>query len=73
VEDGGVHLGPDLLQVLEDERTELDETQGALAPGDDGVHAGTVPVVGADPTVAVAVQRGGVATGAAVALTRDQV
>jgi hypothetical protein len=48
------------LKVLEQDRTELDESEGRLAPGDDGVHAWTVAVVGADTAVAVAVESGGV-------------
>ena len=49
------------LEVLEQDRTELDQPQGRLAPGDDGVHAGAVAVVGADAAVAVTVEGGGVA------------
>ena len=48
------------LQVLEQDRAQLDDAQRGLAPGDDGVHAGTVAVVGADAAVAVAVERRGV-------------
>src|SRR5205814_4151244 len=43
------------LEILEQDRTELDESEGRLAPGDDGVHARTVAVVGADAAVAVAI------------------
>ena len=60
-------------EVLEQDRTELDQPQGRLAPDDDGVHAGTVAVVGADAAVAVAVERGGVAAVAAITFTGDQV
>ena len=73
VADGGrVHLVPD-LQILEQDRPQLDEPQGRLASGDDGVHAGTVAVVGADAAVAVAIERGGVAARPAVTLTGDQI
>ena len=61
------------LEVLEQDRTELDQPQGGLAPGDDGVHAGTVAVVGTDAAVAVAVERGGVAAGPAIALAGDEI
>jgi len=61
------------LEILEQDRTELDESEGRLAPGDDGVHAGAVAVVGADAAVAVAVQRRGVAAVPAIALAGDQI
>ncbi len=70
--DGCVHSVPG-LEILEEDRTELDESEGRLAPGDDGVHAGTVAVVGADAAIAVTVERRGVAAGAAIALTRNQI
>ena len=60
-------------QVLEQDRPELDEPQGGLAPGDDGVHAGAVRVVGADAAVAVAVKARGIAAVPAVALTGDEI
>jgi hypothetical protein len=69
---GGVHLVPD-LEILEQDRTELDESEGRLAPGDDGVHAGTVAIVGAYAAVAVTVKGGGVAAVAAVTFASDQV
>src|SRR3990172_2798436 len=71
----GRRRGPSVpdLEVLEQDRTELDESEGRLAPGDDGVHAGTVAVVGTDAAVAVAVEGGGVAAGPAISLTGDQV
>ena len=73
VADGGrFHLVPG-LQILEQDRAQLDEAQRRLAPGDDGVHAGAVRVVRADATVAVAVERGGVAARAAVTLAGDQI
>jgi hypothetical protein len=61
------------LEILEQDRTELDEAEGRLAPGDDGVHAGTVAVVGADAAVAVAIEGGRVAARSAVAFTGDQI
>jgi len=61
------------LEILEQDRTELDESEGRLAPGDDGVHAGTVAVVGADAAVAVAVEGGRVAAGAAISFTGDEI
>jgi hypothetical protein len=61
------------LEILEQDRTELDQAQGRLAPGDDGVHAGTVGVVGADAAVAVAVEGGGVAAGPTVTFAGDQI
>jgi hypothetical protein len=66
-------LGARGLSFLEQDRTELDEAQSALAPGDDGVHAGTVAVVGADAAVAVAVQRSRVAAVPAIAFTGDEI
>jgi hypothetical protein len=61
------------LEVLEQDRTELDESEGRLAPGDDGVHAGTIAVVGADAAVAVTVEGGPVAARSAVSLTGDEI
>src|SRR4029079_7254795 len=61
------------LEVLQQDRTELDEAQGRLAPGDDGVHAGAVAVVGTDATVAITVERRRVAAAPAVALAGDQI
>jgi hypothetical protein len=73
VADGGrVHLVPD-PQILEQDWPQLDEPQGRLAPGDDGVYAGTVAVVGADTTVAVAIERRGVAARSAVTLAGDEI
>jgi hypothetical protein len=60
-------------QVLEQDRTELDQAECRLAPDDDGVHAGTVAVVGANAAVAIAVKRRGVAAVAAITFTGDQV
>jgi hypothetical protein len=65
-------LVPD-LEILEQDRAELDQAQGRFAPGDDGVHAGTVAVVGADAAVAVAVEGRRVAAGAAIALAGDEI
>jgi hypothetical protein len=61
------------LEIVEQDRTELDESESRLAPGDDGVHAGTVAVVGAHAAVAIAVERRGVAATPAVALAGDQI
>ena len=73
VADGGrVHLTPP-LQILEQDRSQLDEPQRRLAPGDDGVHARTVAVMRADATVAVTVQGGRIAAGPAVSLTGDEI
>jgi hypothetical protein len=73
VADGGcVHLVPD-LEILEQDRTELDQAEGRLAPGDDGVHAGTIAVVGADAAVAVAVERSSVAAAPTVPLAGDEI
>jgi hypothetical protein len=69
---GRVHSVPG-LEVLKQDRAELDEAQGRLAPGDDGVHAGTVAVVRADATVAVTVEGCGVAARPAVTLTGDEI
>src|SRR6185295_2553806 len=60
-------------QVLEQDRSELDQPKGGLAPDDDGVHAGTVAVVRTDATIAVAVECGGVAAVAAITFAGDQV
>jgi hypothetical protein len=61
------------LEVLQQDRSELDQAQGRLAPGDDGVHAGTVAVVGAHAAVAVTVEGCCVAARPAVTLTGDQI
>jgi hypothetical protein len=66
-------LGARGLSFLEQDRTELDEAQGALAPGDDGVHAGTIAVVRADAAVAVAVQRSRIAAVPAIAFAGDEI
>ena len=60
-------------QVLQEQRPQLDDAQGRLAPCDDGVHAGAVAVVRAGPAVAIAVEPRGIAAGTAIALTGDQV
>ena len=73
VADGGrVHLVPD-LEILEQDRAQLDEPQGRFAPGDDGVHAGAVAVVGAHAAVAITVQGGGVTARSAVPLAGDEI
>jgi hypothetical protein len=61
------------LEILEQDRTELDEAQGRLAPGDDGVHAGAVAVVGADAAVAVTVEGRSVTARSAVSLTGNEI
>jgi hypothetical protein len=65
-------LIPD-LEILEQDRAELDQAQGRLAPGDDGVDARTVAVVGADSAVAVTIERCRVAARAAIALAGDEI
>ena len=70
---GRVHDLAPVPEILEQDRAQLDDAQRGLAPSDDGVHAGTVAVVGTDPAVAVAVERGGVAAVAAITFTGDQV
>jgi hypothetical protein len=73
VADGGrVHLVPD-PQILQQDGPQLDEPQGRLASGDDGVHAGTVAVVGADAAVAIAIECRGVAARPAVTLAGDEI
>jgi hypothetical protein len=61
------------LDVLEQDRTELDQAKGRLAPGDDGVDARTVAVVGAYAAVAITVECRGVAARPAVPLTGNQI
>src|SRR6188768_1839408 len=58
---------------LEQDRTELDDAQCSLAPGDDGVDTRTVSVVRADSAVAVAIERHGITAITTLALTRDQI
>ena len=73
VADGGrFHLVPG-LQILEQDRAQLDEAQRSLASGDDGVHAGTISVVGADAAVAVTVECRGVTARPAVSLAGDEI
>jgi len=62
-----------LPEVLEQDGAELDESKGSLTPGDDGVHAGTIAVVGTDATVSVTVEGGGVATVSTISLAGDQI
>jgi hypothetical protein len=61
------------LKVLEQDRTELDQAKGRLAPGDDGVDTRTVAVVGADATVAITVECRGVTARSAVPLAGNQI
>ena len=69
---GGFHLVPS-LEILEQDRAQLDESQRSLASGDDGVHAGTISVVGADAAVAVTVECRGVTARPAVSLAGDEI
>jgi hypothetical protein len=61
------------LEILEQDRPQLDEPKGRLAPCDDGVHAGTVGVVRAHAAVAVTVEGRCIAARAAISLARDQI
>jgi hypothetical protein len=61
------------LEVLEQDRTELDKAKGRLAPGDDGVDARTVAVVGTDAAVAITVECRGITARPAVPLTGNQI
>jgi hypothetical protein len=73
VADGGCfHLVPG-LQILEQDRAQLDEAQRGLASGDDGVHAGAVTIVRAHPAVAVAIEGCRVTARSAVTLTGDEI
>jgi hypothetical protein len=73
VADGRVlHLIP-LAKILEQDRPQLDDLQRGLAPSDDGVHTRTIAVVGADSTVAVAVEPRRIAAGTAIALTGNEI
>jgi hypothetical protein len=65
-------LVPD-LEILEKDRAKLDQPEGRLAPGDDGVHAGTVGVVRADAAVSVTVESGRIAARSAVPLACDEI
>jgi hypothetical protein len=67
-----VHLGA-APNVLQEDRPKLDEPQGGLASGDDGVHTSTVGVVRADAAVAIAIQGRGVAAIPAVPLAGDEI
>ncbi len=73
VADGGrIHLVAS-LQILEQERAQLDEPQRRLAPRDDGVHARAVAVVRADAAIAIAIEGGRVTARPTVALTGDEI
>src|SRR5580765_3637627 len=61
------------LEILEQDWPELDQAQRRFAPGDDGVHAGAVAVMGADAAVAITVECGGIAARATIALAGDQI
>ena len=58
---------------LEQDRTELDDAQRSLAPGDDGVDTRTVSVVRTYSAVAIAVERHGIATATTFALARNEI
>jgi hypothetical protein len=61
------------LEVLEQDRAKLDQPEGGLASGDDGVHAGTVSVMWADSAVAVTVEGRRIAARSAVPLAGDEI
>jgi hypothetical protein len=61
------------LEILEQDRSELDQAEGLLAPGDDGVHAGTIAVVGADAAVAVTVECRCIAARPTIPLAGDEI
>ena len=61
------------LEILEQDRAQLDEPQRRLASGDDGVHAGAIAVVGTHATIAVTVESGRIAAVPAIALARDEI
>ncbi len=69
---GGIHLVPD-PQILEQDRAQLDEAQRGLASGDDGVHAGTVAVVGTDAAIAVTVEGRCIAARPTIAFACDEI
>ena len=58
---------------MEQDRTELDQPQGCLAPGDDGVHAWAVAVMAAHAAVAIAIEGCGIAAGPAVPFASDEI
>jgi len=58
---------------MEQDRTQLDQPQGCLAAGDDGVHAGAIRVVGTDTTVAIAIEGSGIAAGPAVPFASNEI
>jgi hypothetical protein len=60
-------------EVLEQDRTELDDAQRSLAPSDDGVDTRTVSVVRTDSAVAVTVQCGGVTARSTLAFAGDEI
>jgi hypothetical protein len=73
VPDGGrVHLVPD-LEILEQDRAELDQAQRRFAPGDDGVDAGAIAVMGANAAVAITVEGRRVTARTAVPLAGDEI
>src|SRR5450830_521942 len=60
-------------RVLQKDRAEFNQAQRALAPGDDGVHAWAIDVVGAGTAVAIAVERRRITAGAAITLAGDEI
>jgi len=69
---GGLHLVPG-LEILEQDRAQLDEPQRRLATGDDGVHTRAVAVVRTDATIAIAIESRGITARSAVTLAGDQI
>ena len=58
---------------MEQNRTELNQAQSALAPGNYGVNAWAVDVMGANTAVAIAIEGGRVTAIAAISLARDEI
>src|SRR6185436_4181623 len=61
------------LEILEQDRAQLDEPQRGLAPGDDGVHTGAIAVVRTHATVAITVEGRRITAVPAIALARDEI
>jgi hypothetical protein len=61
------------LEVLKQDRAELDQAECRFAPGDDGVHAGAVAVVGAHTAIAITVEGCGVTAGSTISLAGDEI
>ena len=58
---------------MQKDRAELNQAQRALAPGDDGVHAWAVDVVGADTAISIAIERGCITAIPAISLAGDEI